>query len=95
MRDDKVTEVYYKDVLLYVLTRNETMISKQYIRVKIIVIGDAGVGKTSLVRQYVNKTSPGSNNNDKTRCPRVCDINEMTFMWEHDVIKFSILDTAG
>lgn len=61
----------------------------QYI-FKIILIGDANIGKTSLINRYVNKVF-----NDKYICTIGVDFMMKSIIYEDQTIKLQIWDTAG
>lgn len=45
----------YNFVLIFDCSLNQIMASRKKVLLKVIILGDSGVGKTSLMNQYVNK----------------------------------------
>ena len=66
-------------------------IEKESIKFKIVIIGEAGVGKTSMVQQFVNKKFEETlRRNNRSRIFQV-----KTFKINDKIIKIEIWDTAG
>ena len=68
------------------------MSEKEALQCKVVLIGESGVGKTSIINRYVqNKYS-----NEMTSTPGASFTTKTVFLKEYDQsIKFEIWDTAG
>ena len=68
------------------------MSEKEALQCKVVLIGESGVGKTSIINRYVqNKYS-----NEMTSTPGASFTTKTIFLKEYDQsIKFEIWDTAG
>ena len=63
---------------------------QQYYKLKLIVLGDSGVGKTNIIKKYVNDEF-----STDTKATVGVEFFYKTFKINNDIIKLEIWDTAG
>ena len=69
---------------------NVTDFEKEYYKLKLIVLGDSGVGKTNIISRYVSNTF----SNDSKATVGV-EFFTKPFRVNNDIVKLEIWDTAG
>lgn len=90
--------LFYLEIVMDFTERNirmEPIKSGKEIRkyVRIQVIGEGGVGKTSLVRRLLDKTIDGVESTDGIDIHRNCQINTSTGEWVFDKGESHIIST--
>ena len=69
----------------------ETVLNeKEHYKLKLIVVGDTGVGKTNLIRRYISDTFSAN-----TKATVGVELFTKTFRVNNDIVKLEIWDTAG
>ena len=63
---------------------------QQYYKLKLIVLGDSGVGKTNIIKKYINDEF-----STDTKATVGVEFFYKTFKINNDIIKLEIWDTAG
>ena len=63
---------------------------KEDLKIKLVVIGDSGVGKTNLIKRFITNTF-----NDKTRSTVGVEFISKTYKINGKIFKIEIWDTAG
>ena len=73
-----------------VIEENVGNFEKEYYKLKLIVLGDSGVGKTNIIRRYVSDTF-----STDTKATVGVEFFTKNFKINNDVLKLEIWDTAG
>ena len=80
--EDNKEEIYIEE--------NISNFEKEYYKLKLIVIGDSGVGKTNLIKRYISNTFTID-----TKSTVGVEFFTKTFKINDDILKLEIWDTAG
>merc|ERR1719201_1245805 len=72
------------------MRREREMASRQKVLLKVIILGDSGVGKTSLMNQYVNRKF-----SNQYKATIGADFLTKEVMIEDKMVTMQIWDTAG
>ena len=73
-----------------IIEENVSNYEKEYYKLKLIVLGDSGVGKTNIIHRYITDTF-----NNETKATVGVEFFIKTFRVNNDIIKLEIWDTAG
>ena len=73
-----------------IIEENVSNFEKEYYKLKLIVLGDSGVGKTNIIHRYITDTF-----NTETKATIGVEFFIKTFRVNNDIIKLEIWDTAG
>uniref|UniRef100_A0A4W6FD55 RAB7a, member RAS oncogene family n=1 Tax=Lates calcarifer TaxID=8187 RepID=A0A4W6FD55_LATCA len=80
----------FSSYLLFVFYSCGTMTSRKKVLLKVIILGDSGVGKTSLMNQYVNKKF-----SNQYKATIGADFLTKEVMVDDRLVTMQIWDTAG
>jgi len=72
------------------IEENISNFEKEYYKLKLIVIGDSGVGKTNIIKRYISNTFTID-----TKSTVGVEFFTKTFKINDDILKLEIWDTAG
>ncbi len=72
------------------IEENISDFEKEYYKLKLIVIGDSGVGKTNIIRRYISNTF-----SDDSKATVGVEFFTKPFRVNNDIVKLEIWDTAG
>ena len=72
------------------IEENISNFEKEYYKLKLIVIGDSGVGKTNIIKRYISNTFTID-----TKSTVGVEFFTKTFKINEDILKLEIWDTAG
>ncbi len=72
------------------ISENVSNYEKEFYKLKLIVLGDSGVGKTNIIRRYVSDTF-----SIDTKATVGVEFFTKSFRVNNDVVKLEIWDTAG
>ena len=72
------------------IEENVADFEKEYYKLKLIVLGDSGVGKTNIIRRYVSDTF-----SDDSKATVGVEFFTKPFRVNNDIVKLEIWDTAG
>ncbi len=72
------------------IEENISDFEKEYYKLKLIVIGDSGVGKTNIIRRYISNTF-----SDDSKATVGVEFFTKSFRVNNDIVKLEIWDTAG
>ena len=73
-----------------IIEENVSNFEKEYYKLKLIVLGDSGVGKTNIIHRYITDTF-----STETKATIGVEFFIKTFRVNNDIIKLEIWDTAG
>ena len=73
-----------------IIDENVGNFEKEYYKLKLIVIGDSGVGKTNIIQRYVTDTF-----STDTKATVGVEFFTKSFRVNNDIVKLEIWDTAG
>ena len=74
----------------YEIEEDVSLLQKQYLRFKLIIVGDTGVGKTNIIGKYIADSF-----NENTKSTVGVEFFTKSFKINEDFIKLEIWDTAG
>jgi len=86
IKNDNQNDDYQINIEENVLSHHD----QQYYKLKLIVLGDSGVGKTNIIKKYVNDEFSSD-----TKATVGVEFFYKTFKINNDIIKLEIWDTAG
>ena len=72
------------------MDENVSYYEKEYYKLKLIILGDSGVGKTNIIQRYISDTF-----NTETRATVGVEFFVKNYRVNNDIIKLEIWDTAG
>ena len=72
------------------IDENVSYYEKEYYKLKLIILGDSGVGKTNIIQRYISDTF-----NTETRATVGVEFFVKNYRVNNDIIKLEIWDTAG
>ena len=72
------------------IDENVSYYEKEYYKLKLIILGDSGVGKTNIIQRYISDTF-----NAETRATVGVEFFVKNYRVNNDIIKLEIWDTAG
>ena len=72
------------------MEENGKYYEKEYYKLKLIILGDSGVGKTNIIQRYISDTF-----NTETRATVGVEFFVKNYRVNNDIIKLEIWDTAG
>ena len=72
------------------ISENVSNYEKEFFKLKLIVLGDSGVGKTNIIRRYVSDTF-----SIDTKATVGVEFFTKSFRVNNDIVKLEIWDTAG
>ena len=72
------------------IDENVSFYEKEYYKLKLIILGDSGVGKTNIIQRYISDTF-----NAETRATVGVEFFVKNYRVNNDIIKLEIWDTAG
>ena len=85
-KNDNQNDDYEIKIEENVLSRHD----QQYYKLKLIVLGDSGVGKTNIIKRYINDEF-----STDTKATVGVEFFYKTFKINNDILKLEIWDTAG
>ena len=74
----------------YEIEEDVSLLQKEYLRFKLIIVGDTGVGKTNIIGKYIADSF-----NENTKSTVGVEFFTKSFKINEDFIKLEIWDTAG
>ena len=74
----------------YEIEEDVSLLQKEYLRFKLIIVGDTGVGKTNIIGKYIADSF-----NENTKSTVGVEFFTKSFKINEDYIKMEIWDTAG
>jgi Ras-related protein Rab-11A len=74
----------------YEIEEDVSLLQKEYLRFKLIIVGDTGVGKTNIIGKYIADSF-----NENTKSTVGVEFFTKSFKINEDYIKLEIWDTAG